>query len=39
MEVSQKLEVLKNGWFIKENPKIKWIIWGDPYFRKPLYGV
>ena len=24
------------GWFTVENPKIKWMIWGYPYFRKPL---
>jgi len=23
------------GWFIKENPKMKWMMWGYPYFRKP----
>ena len=25
-----------NGWFIRENP-LKWMIWGYPYFRKPIY--
>ena len=25
------------GWFILENPKIKWMSWGYPYFRKPPY--
>ena len=24
-----------NGWFIMENPKLKWMIWGSPYFRNP----
>ena len=24
------------GWFTVENPKIKLMIWGYPYFRKPL---
>ena len=28
--------VSKNGRFIIENP-LKWMIWGYPYFRKPLY--
>ena len=23
------------GWFIREHPTIKWMIWGYPYFRKP----
>ena len=27
--------VSKNGLFIMENPKQKWIIWEYPYFRKP----
>ena len=25
------------GWFIWDNPKQKWMIWGYPYFRKPPY--
>ena len=24
-----------NGWFILENPTIKWMIWGYSYFKKP----
>ena len=30
-------EGFQNGWFIMENPKIKWMIWGYPHFRKPPY--
>ena len=26
-----------NGWFMREDPIYKWMIEGDPYFRKPLY--
>ena len=37
MGVSIAMEVPKNGWFIMEHPKQKWMIWGCPYFRKPLY--
>jgi hypothetical protein len=25
------------GWFIRENPNLKWMIWGYPYFRTPPY--
>ena len=25
------------GWFITENPKIKWMILGYPHFRKPPF--
>ena len=25
------------GWFIMENPILKWMIWGYAYFRKPPY--
>ena len=27
-----------NGWFIMKKTIYKWMIWGYPYFRKPLYG-
>ena len=26
------------GFFIRENPDRKWMIWGYPYFRKPSHG-
>ena len=25
----------KNGWFKMQRPKITWMIWWYPYFRKP----
>ena len=25
----------QNGWFTMQNPNLKWMIWGYPYFRKP----
>ena len=27
----------QNGWFIMENPNLKWMIQGYPHFRKPPY--
>ena len=27
------------GWFVRENPIYKWMIWGQPYFRKPPYPI
>ena len=27
------------GWFIMENPNLKWMIQGYPYFRKPPYPI
>jgi hypothetical protein len=37
MGASVVMGVPQNGWFIRENPNLKWIIWGYPYFRKPPY--
>ena len=37
MEGFHKSGVYKNGTFIMENPHLKWMIWGYPYFRKPPY--
>jgi hypothetical protein len=25
------------GWIAMKNPKVKWMIWGYPHFRKPPY--
>jgi hypothetical protein len=27
------------GWLSMENPNLKWMIWGYPYFRKPPYMI
>ena len=35
MEVSVNGGTPIAGWFIREHPTIKWMIWGYPYFRKP----
>ena len=33
------MENPQNGWFMRENPNLKWMIWGYPYFRKPPYMI
>jgi hypothetical protein len=35
---SENGTVPPNGWFLRENPSINWMIWGYPDFRKPPYG-
>ena len=35
--VFPKIVVPQNGWFIRENPTTKWVIWGYHQFRKPPY--
>ena len=35
MEVSVNGGTPIAGWFIREHPTIKWMIWGYPYVRKP----
>ena len=29
-----RMGVPQIGWSIRENPNLKWMIWGYPYFRK-----
>ena len=40
MGVEPKIMVPQNGWFIRENPMNKWMIWGVcPYFWKHPNGL
>ena len=32
-----KMGVPPNRWFLRENPNLKWMIWGYSYFRKRPY--
>jgi len=41
MEVSIVMGVPKNSWMVDfmQNPSYKWMISGDPHFRKPPYRL